>query len=497
MKGKSKQSLIIILLIALICPMVLFGVFSRVNAATAVTIGLNADTDIVEAGDTISVDVVVDTFPRLIRFGPIEMQFDSSSVSFAGMDRGEDMPSTFSIDHSASTGVIAITGVDSTVENQILSNQTAPTADAEGNPISPPEDPSMNRTESTVLCRLYFVVLESSKAELRFWISNAAGFINSSFETLSIHTESPISIPVQTVVSTDAYLSMLEIDGATLSPDFNPMIFEYSASVPRSVTDLVINAVPSSLSSQVYITGNTALTLGENRIRISVLAQDMKTTLEYVVLLTRESSFVPPGAKITDPNGETFLFADFPENLALPSDFYQSEILLNGLKVPAFRMDGMRDVLLYLTSASGETGLYVYSPISGAVLKFNSDDVFFRLSQLLTVVPIPDGIIPPEGFEPDTVLFRGQSVPGYTSADGRTRILYMQDDTGKARFYVVDTKNNDLYPFTAQKKEDTSLFQVLFITFLVLSVAEAAMLAIVIFQVRKRKPRVLNVRRVQ
>lgn len=468
----------------------------RVFADSAVTLELQTDSSPVEPGDTVMIEVSLDTFPNLTRFGPIEIQFDASSVSFSGFERGSDIPSTFTVTHSVSTGVIVVSGIDEIVEEAISANQTAPTADADGNPIDPPEDPSMNRNEKTVLCRIYFEVLDSSKGELRFFFGNVAEFRNSSMEEVTVQTGSPVSVPVSTVVSSDASLASLKIDGAGLSPDFSPSVYEYTASVPRSITDLVVTALPNSMSSQVYISGQNGLVVGENTLTVTVLAQDLETTSEYHVTVTRQQSFVPPGAELTDALGTTYQFADFSETLTLPSGFYQSEITLEGLIVPAFRMDGMRDVLLYLTDPDGETGLFIYSPQSNTVLEFDAKNVFFRLSQLLTVVPLPDGVDPPEGFRPVTISFRGQSVSGYVSEGGRTTILYMRDDSGVSQFYTVDAKNNDLHPYVAQKQTESRTFFVLFLVFLILSIAEAAMLAMIIFQLRKRRPQPPKIRRV-
>ena len=159
-------------------------------------------------------------------------------------------------------------------------------------------------------------------------------------------------------------------------------------------------------------------------------------------------------------------------------------------------MECIKVVILNLTSPSGETDFYVYSPLSNMILKFDSKNVFFRLSQLLTVIPVPDGVSPPEGFRPETVLFRGQDVEGYVSPDGKVKVLYMQDDSGKALFYTADAKNNDLYPYIPHTRTETPSFLVPFIVLLIFSVAEAAMLVIIVYQLRKRKPHTPKVRRV-
>lgn len=468
-----------------------------VNAASGVTVDLIANTARVKPGETITVQVTLNNFPNLTRFGPIEVYFDNLSVSYIGMVRGAEMPSTFSINNSASKGVIAITGIDETVENQIVANQTAPTADENGNPLNPPEDTSMFQTDRVVLCELQFEVLDSAKGEARFWISNVAGFRNSSLEQVSATIGSLASVPVDVQVSSDASLSSLSINGATLEPAFSPSLFTYKASVARNVTDIVVTASPYHISSQVFISGQSGLKIGANEIKITVLAQDMITSEVYTITVTRMASYVPPGATITSAEGKTYSFAELPDDLSLPSDFFQGAILLEGVEVPAFQMAGLKDVLLYLQDGASPAGLYVYSPETGSVFYFDANNAFFRSSQLLTVISLPENESPPDGFVAGEVSFRGKKVSGFVSENGRSSLLYMKDDTGKAVFYYVDGNTNDVYPFVASEKINSPLFFMLFLVFLFLSIAEAAMI-VIIFRLRRRKPRTQtpNLRRV-
>lgn len=458
----------------------------HVNAASGVTVDLLANTEAVKPGETITVQVTVSSFPNLTRFGPIEVYFDSSSVTFAGMNRGPEMPSTFEIENSATTGVIALTGIDETVENQIVANQTAPIADESGNSLKPPEDTSMYQSDRVVLCELEFVVLESAKGEARFWISNVAGFRNSALEQVSATIGSLASVPVDVQVSSDASLSSLSINGATLDPAFSPAVFSYQSSVARNVTDIVVMASPYNISSQIYISGQSGLKIGENEIKITILAQDMISSEVYTIIVTRMASYVPPGATVTSADGKTYSFAELPDSLSLPSDFYQGAILLDGVEVPAFQMAGLKDVLLYLQDGTGPAGLYVYSPESRAVFAFDANNAFFRSSQLLTVIRLPENVNPPDGFVAAEITFRDKKVSGFVSTEGKSSLLYMQDDSGKASFYYVDSKNNDVYPYVASEKITSPLFQMLFIVFLCLSIAEAAII-IIMFQLRKRR----------
>lgn len=460
----------------------------HVNAESGVTVDLLANTEPVKPGETITVRVTVSSFPNLTRFGPIEVYYDETSVSYIGLNRGADMPSTFMIENSASSGVIALTGIDETVENQIIANQTAPTADESGNPLEIPDDPSMYQTDRVVLCELQFEALDSAKGEARFWISNVAGFRNSALEEVTATIGSLASVPVDVPVSSDASLSSLSINGATLDPAFSPFLFSYKASVARNVTDIVVMASPYEISSQLYISGQSGLKIGVNEIKITVLAQDMVTSAVYTIEVTRMASYVPIGATVTSADGKTYSFAELPEGLSLPSDFYQGSILLDGIEVPAFQMAGLKDVLLYLKDGTNPEGLYVYSPEKRTIFFFDANNAFFRSSQLLTVIGLPANVNPPDGFMAGEISFRDKKVSGFISEDGKSSILYMKDDSGKAGFYYVDKTNNDVYPFTAREKVTSPLFLLLFLVFLFLSIAEAAMI-VIIFRLRRRKPR--------
>jgi hypothetical protein len=355
----------------------------------------------------------------------------------------------------------------------------------------------MLQTDRVVLCELQFEVLDSAKGEARFWISNVAGFRNSALEQVSATIGSLASVPVDVEVSSDATLSSLSINGASLDPAFSPSLFSYKTSVARNVTDIVVMASPYEISSQIYISGQSGLKIGVNEVKITVLAQDMVTSAIYTIEVTRMASYVPPGATVTSAEGKTYSFAELPEDLALPIDFYQGAILLDGVEVPAFQMAGLKDVLLYLQEGTNPAGLYVYSPETGTVFYFDANNAFFRSSQLLTVVSLPENVNPPDGFVAGEVSFRDKKVSGFISVDGRSNILYMKDDSGKAGFYYVDSKNNDVYPYSASEKINSPLFQILFLVFLFLSIAEAAMI-VIIFRLRRRKPHTQppNLRRV-
>lgn len=484
----------VLVILAIIMAPVVGNVHLR--AASSITVDLQGSTESVKPGDIITVNLSVSSFPNLTRFGPIEVQYDSASVSFVGLNRGSEIPSTFDIANTATTGVIAVTGIDETIEDQIASNLALPTTDPESNPTEPPEDPSMFSSGRVILCEFHFEVLDTTKSEARFWISNVAGFRDSSMEQVSASIGNIASVPVDVQVSSDASLTSLSLNGVKFNPEFSPAVFEYTASVSRNVTDVVVHAAAYNLSSQVFITGDRGLQIGENELIISVIAQDMVTTSQYTIYITRLESLIPEGAALTDSDGHTYDFMDLPANLVLPSGFVQSSISVGGVEVPAFVMEGLIDVLLYLQDETDDPKLYVYSPAENTVRDFDANSSFFRSSRLYTVVSLPEGVLLPEGFTETDISFRNNVVRGYLSEDGKTSILYMKDNSGKAMFYTVDSKNNDIYPYVVPQQKTSGIFGVLFIVFLIISVLEASMIAIIIVQIRKRKSPAPNLRRV-
>lgn len=93
--------------------------------------------------------------------------------------------------------------------------------------------------------------------------------------------------------ASDATLSKLSASNAELSPAFDPSITEYEAQVPYSVRSIDFSVKTSHAAATYKISGNT-LSVGRNRIRVKVTAED-GSTRTYNVYVTREQdpNYVP------------------------------------------------------------------------------------------------------------------------------------------------------------------------------------------------------------
>ena len=102
-----------------------------------------------------------------------------------------------------------------------------------------------------------------------------------------------------TTTSTDATLSALALSGVMLTPVFAPATADYTATVANSVTQTTVTATKNDSNATMAITGdtdtstpNTAtvnLSVGDNTITVTVIAEDGSTTKIYTVVVTRNT----------------------------------------------------------------------------------------------------------------------------------------------------------------------------------------------------------------
>lgn len=84
----------------------------------------------------------------------------------------------------------------------------------------------------------------------------------------------------------NAYLSKLQVNQEGLTPNFNKNKTSYAITVGENVSTLNVTAVPEASTSKVSISGNTNLKNGDNKIYITVTAQD-GTKKVYTITVTK------------------------------------------------------------------------------------------------------------------------------------------------------------------------------------------------------------------
>lgn len=85
----------------------------------------------------------------------------------------------------------------------------------------------------------------------------------------------------------NASLENLAIENAVLIPEFSADITDYTVEISEDIEQLNILAIPQQEAATVTIEGNENLQIGQNNIKITVLAQDGETTKIYNVLVIK------------------------------------------------------------------------------------------------------------------------------------------------------------------------------------------------------------------
>lgn len=131
-------------------------------------------------------------------------------------------------------------------------------------------------------------------------------------------------------LSSDASLSSLKIPNATISPKFDKNVTEYTSTI-QDITEITVNAIASDSNAKIMISENYKnLQKGDNDIKITVTAEDGKTTKTYVIKVT---------LKLTPTNEELL----------------KASALLTNLKITGFNLDFAKELKKYTLTVPYKT----------------------------------------------------------------------------------------------------------------------------------------------
>ena len=142
-------------------------------------------------------------------------------------------------------------------------------------------------TDGTTVATIVFTAKGNAKAgDVSFAISggDATTISSSTIKTSEIEWKS--TMVKVAGFSSDATLSSLKIPNATISPKFDKNVTEYETTI-QDITEITVNAVASDSNAKIMISENyKSLQKGENEIKITVTAEDGKSTKTYIIKVT-------------------------------------------------------------------------------------------------------------------------------------------------------------------------------------------------------------------
>ena len=466
--AKTLSALFAFLFSAVFC---LSFMTSQVNADSDVVISAVAKQTDIGPGDILIIDVVADRMPGVTEFGPVVFNFDADQAEYVSFEQGKDL-ANFVFYETKVGGTLSVTAMDQ------LMNISVDEEGAES--VASSFSSEAQVTLFSVVLRLY----PECNGEVNCWISDAGDF-NSPKETINARIGSGVTLPIKrTGLSSDATLASLKIRGATITPEFNPNITDYSCSVERSVTEVQVSVLASNLWAAIIIDGNQHLNMGENIVTISVTAQDGSSHVRYTIHVDRRESDVPNDASLVDLEGNTYTFLDAPGDVPIPNGFTMTTRNINGYSVPAYVKDGVSSILLYLFDGSQSPGFYFYNSTAKTVTRYEPEKTLIETSSILKVKDVPADVVIPDEFNPDQFDTGSMVLSGYSNKDGDF-IVYLTDENGNSDFYYYDKTNGSisLYRFANRKAE--LLYFYLFDVFLVIAIIEAAIITVTVYLLRR------------
>jgi hypothetical protein len=105
-------------------------------------------------------------------------------------------------------------------------------------------------------------------------------------------TAKKYSVTVTRAGSSKANLAGISLSAGTLEPAFSPEISAYAVNVPNGVAEITVAGKPADRKATVDKSSGVPrkLDVGENRIALTVTAEDGTTTKEYTVTVRRNGS---------------------------------------------------------------------------------------------------------------------------------------------------------------------------------------------------------------
>ena len=156
-----------------------------------------------------------------------------------------------------------------------------------------------------------------SGTELQFRFGDAELFVLTTWKEdktdateLDTLQEGPVTATVGKMLSEDATLKSLSVDGYELNREFAANQTSYAIAVPYEVKSVSVNYQTASEFASAKLSGNTKLAVGTNAVKIAVTAEDGVTKKTYSITVTRqpapeeESSVVSEPSDVSEPSSD-------------------------------------------------------------------------------------------------------------------------------------------------------------------------------------------------
>lgn len=242
--------------------------------------------------------------------------------------------------------------------------------------------------------------------------------------------------------SANNYLSSLSVDGKTLNPKFDKNVTNYSLSLENNEKTINVSATADDKKSTVVGLGSKALVEGNNKIEVTVTAENgnKKTYTINVNVKEKDPIVVTIGDK-------EYTVVQRIDDIEPPTTYTQTTTIINNTEVPAFKSSITDYTLVGLTDESGNTSLYIYNDDSYKLYKE------YKFGGVLLYIKEPSEKQMIKKIKETTIKIDGDEVKAYKLNKNTYPLIYgLNVETGQENWYTYDESENTLQKFVSGNK---------------------------------------------
>lgn len=278
--------------------------------------------------------------------------------------------------------------------------------------------------------------------------------INSSSKTIKIITQAEL----EASYSKDNNLKSLEVEGYELSPSFSKDTLDYVVYVPEGTTS--VNVIAKENDSKASVSGDGAVSVSEGANNISVIVRAENGSEKKYNIVVNVVDQNPINVEV---DNEKYTVIKLRSNYTCPELFTESEIEINGFKIPACINEKINYTLIGLKKEDGSVDNFIYD--HGKYTKYSE-----VVGTSLKIIAINyDSKI--DGLKETTAKINDKEYQVFKFSDSsRFYVVYgMNVETGEKNFYVYDSKNNTFSLYDTEHidylKEQNKLYLYVIIAF--------------------------------
>lgn len=238
-------------------------------------------------------------------------------------------------------------------------------------------------------------------------------------------------------------LASLTVSAGELAPAFDPIITDYTLSLPLRTNKITFTATPSDSKATVQGDGEVALRGGENKVAVVVTAEDGSAkTYNITVKVAREPTV------FFSLNGESLGVMQDTDGVTPPAGFSPTTVPYSGEELPAWT-NAAGQMLLYLVNQDTlAAGFYLYDEVEGVQSPY-LPIVYGATTYVYTGVPAEKESIP--GLTLCDVEAFGHILKGWKYEDASLQdfcVLYLMDAGGNYGCHTYDSQSGTLQRFS-------------------------------------------------